>query len=267
MKQYDSYLINNNLDVFEVTKDNVERFLLQCSSVQLRKKRLSLVKKFYDYLKRKGVALLNPAVRIKILPKITIRVPKVPGKTKVNRLVENISSVKRIILIRNQLMVELAYGSGLRRCELHALNIEDININGNTARIKGKGNRYRMVPLTGKTLELLKEYLILRGHTINGHLLLSFNTGRRLTNMGISSAFKNNIGIRPHLLRHACATHMLDNGCDIRFIQELLGHMSLTSTQRYTQVAKMKLMAILNSKHPRNKKNEEKPDKEVSKSL
>ena len=80
--------------------------------------------------------------------------------------------------------------------------------------------------------------------------------------MGISKAFGINIGIRPHLLRHACATHMLDNGCDIRIIQELLGHKSLSVTQMYTKVSKRKLLEIVNSKHPGNRIHENKSEKE-----
>lgn len=262
MKQYENYLSDNKLDVVEVTKDNVEKFLLQCSSLQLRKVRLRLVKRFYTYFNRSSVDTFNPAVGIKLLNKINRRIPPVPGRDKVEKLVHGIESSHSITSVRNHLMLELAYGSGLRRCELMSLNIEDISISGRTARVQGKGSKTRMVPLTAKTLQLMEKYLSLRKRLMSGPLFLSSVTGRRLTNIGISNAFRINIGIRPHLLRHACATHMLDNGCDIRFIQQLLGHKSLSVTQMYTQVSKRKLSEIVNSKHPGNRINEKKLTRE-----
>lgn len=265
MQQFSNYLADNDLAISEVTKNTVERFLLQCPSLQLRKVRLRLVKCFYNYLNRSSVDTFNPAAGIKLLHKINRRIPPVPGRDKVEKLVHGIESSYSITSVRNHLMLELAYGSGLRRCELMSLNIEGISISGRTARIQGKGSKTRMVPLTAKTLQLMEMYLSLRKRALSGPLFLSSVTGRRLTNIDISSAFRINIGIRPHLLRHACATHMLDNGCDIRFIQELLGHKSLSVTQLYTRVSKKKLAEVINSKHPSNRINSEKSLQEVKK--
>lgn len=265
MQQFSSYLSDNNLDVSEVTKDTVERFLLQCSSFQLRKVRLRLVKRFYGYLKRTGAGACNPAAGIRLLGKVERRIPPVPGREKIETLTGCITASHSITSLRNHVMLELAYGSGLRRCELAALNIEDINFPGKTVRVKGKRNKVRIVPLTERSIELIQGYLSLRGRVSNGPLPVSFNTGRRLTNAGISHAFKNNIGIRPHLLRHACATHMLDNGCDIRVIQQLLGHKHLVVTQIYTKVSKKKLAEVINSKHPSNRITGEKLSEEVKK--
>ena len=265
LNQYENYLADNKLTVVDITKDNVEQFLLQCSSLQLRKVRLRLVKRFYNYRNRNSADTFNPAAGIKLLHKINRRIPPVPGRDKVEKLVHGIESSHSITSVRNHLMLEFAYGSGLRRCELMSLNIEDISISGRTARIQGKGSKTRMVPLTAKTLQLLEMYLSLRKRALSGPLFLSCVTGRRLTNVGISKAFGINIGIRPHLLRHACATHMLDNGCDIRFIQQLLGHKNLSVTQMYTRVSKKKLAEVINSKHPSNRITGEKSSEEVKK--
>lgn len=252
LKQYEHYLTDNSLEVSSVIKDDVEKFLLKCSSLQLRKIRLRLIKRLYNYLKRIGLALLNPASGIKLLHKIETKVPQVPGRKHIARLTNFISNTKSTTSTRNHLLLELAYGSGLRRCELMALNIEDINQSTGIARIHGKGNKIRMVPVTKKALELIRRYLSVRSPSMSGPLFLSIIKRKRLTNIGISKAFENNIGIRPHLLRHACATHMLDNGCDIRFIQALLGHKCLSVTQRYTQVSKRKLAEVINRLHPSN---------------
>jgi site-specific recombinase XerD len=265
MQQFSNYLADNNLAISEVIKDNLEQFLLQCSSFQLRKVRLRLVKRFYNYLNRSSVDPFNPAAGIKLLNKINRRIPPVPGRDKVEKLAHGIESSHSITSVRNHLMLELAYGSGLRHCELMSLNIEDISISGRTARIQGKGSKTRMVPLTAKTLQLMEMYLSLRKRALSGPPFLSCVTGRRLTNIGISKAFGINIGIRPHLLRHACATHMLDNGCDIRFIQQLLGHKHLTVTQVYTKVSKKKLAEVINRKHPSHQITGEKLSEEVKK--
>ena len=246
------YLESNNLNIFTVQKKDIERFLLTCVSLQLRKRRLNIINRFYEYLNTHSKDNIeNPASDIIVYYRSKKTVSQVPATLKIDALVNAVVSMHTVTSTRNYLLLELAYGSGLRRCELMALNIEDIDYAQRTARINGKGSRVRVVPLTAKSLELITAYLTSRGKVNSGPLFGSITTGRRLTNTGISKAFSNNIGIRPHLLRHACATHMLDNGCDIRFIQELLGHKSLSVTQVYTQVSKRKLSEVVNSKHPR----------------
>ncbi len=253
MAVFVEFLKGNALDILTVKKNNIEHFLLQCSSLQLRKRRLNILHRFYDYLKSHSKDHIeNSASEITVHYRPKKTVSQVPATLKIDALVNAVVSKQTITSTRNHLLVELAYGSGLRRCELHSLNIEDIDYAQRTARINGKGSHVRVVPLTAKSLELITAYLPIRGKENCGPLFLSITTGRRLTKIGISQAFKNNIGIRPHLLRHACATHMLDNGCDIRFIQELLGHKSLSVTQLYTRVSKRKLSEVVNSRHPRS---------------
>lgn len=265
---FGEYLKDNNLDILTVKKNDIECFLLQCSSLQLRKRRLNILCRFYEYLNsRNKVDIENPASDITVYCRPKKTVNHIPCTLKIDTLVNAVNAQNKNTSTRNHLLLELAYGSGLRRCELHSLNIEDIDYAERTARINGKGSRVRVVPLTAKSLELIIAYLTLRGKENSGPLFLSITTGRRLTKIGISQAFKNNIGIRPHLLRHACATHMLNNGCDIRFIQELLGHKSLSVTQMYTQVTKRKLSEVVNARHPRSEIIDKNEVKEVNKSL
>lgn len=252
MAVFMEYLQDNSLDILTVKKNNIECFLLQCSSLQLRKRRLNIIRRFYEYLNNHSKDHReNPASEITVYYRPKKTVSPVPATLKIDTLVNAVVSKQTITSTRNHLLVELAYGSGLRRCELHSLNIEDIDYAERTARINGKGSRVRVVPLTARSLELITAYLTLRGKENCGPLFLSITTGKRLTKIGISQAFKNSIGIRSHLLRHACATHMLDNGCDIRFIQELLGHKSLSVTQVYTRITKRKLSEVINLRHPR----------------
>lgn len=145
-------------------------------------------------------------------------------------------------------MAELAYGSGLRRGELERLNIEDIDLENGTAQVRGKGGKMRIVPLTAITIEFIRRVIADR-KAYRGPLLVSF-TGRRLGGGAIGWIFAEKIGIRPHLLRHACATHMLRNGCNLRVIQDLLGHARLTTTMLYTHINKRDLQKVVNGFHP-----------------
>jgi integrase/recombinase XerC len=146
-------------------------------------------------------------------------------------------------------MAELIYGSGLRRSELVGVDIEDINFTEGTVQVTGKGNKVRNVPLTEKSLSLIREYLSER-QAYRGPLFKSQHN-RRISKQTVYEVLKLRAGMRPHQLRHACATHMLTNGCSIRVIQELLGHKDLRSTQVYTHLDKEQLRKVINKNHPR----------------
>jgi site-specific recombinase XerD len=158
---------------------------------------------------------------------------------------------ERVLLaLRNKAMIELSYGSGLRRSEIARLAIEDLDFTAATARILGKGGKSRIVPLTAAACEAIRAYLSHR-RASTGPLFVSVTKGTRLQSDSLWLIFKRTGGIRPHLYRHACATHLLKNGCDLRIIQELLGHTLLTSTQLYTHIEKHDLRRVINSAHPR----------------
>jgi site-specific recombinase XerD len=205
-----------------------------------------VIREFYEYLKTPE----NPALHI-VFKKDTVRkLPRVPSQPVIEGIIGNLAGSDTILRIRDRLMIELAYGSGLRRSEMVKLDIEDINIERKTAYIIGKGGNERIVPLTAKALEALREYLSIR-QAYRGALLVSF-LGKRLSSGSVYSILRDKAGIRPHLLRHACASHMLKNGCSIRVIQQLLGHKKLSATQIYTQVNKEDLREVINRKHPGN---------------
>jgi site-specific recombinase XerD len=212
-----------------------------------------VIKEFYDYLSD----LPNPAGEIKFLHSTwgnrrsrSFRLFRVPSASVVQEIITLTGEREKALDKRNSLMLELAYGSGLRRMELIRLNVEDVDLVERTAHVWGKGNKDRIVPITGAAVNALREYLFLspipRGPLLRSH------SGRRLTPEEITWIFKRKIGIRPHLFRHACAVHMLQNGCNIRYIQKLLGHERLDSTQIYTQIDKKNLGEIINKTHPRN---------------
>jgi site-specific recombinase XerD len=248
------WLKTENKQYTEVKRPDVERFLLsmECSR-QFRQAMCAVIREFYDFLRIRHPLLCpleNPAAKIEFKPDKSRRLPNVPSQAVVDTIFARLYEQDGDLHIRDRLMAELAYGSGLRRCELARLNIEDIDLEANTAQVTGKGNKPRVVPLTGKAATAFREYLC-RRHASRGPLLVSFS-GRRLGVTGIYYVMRYSIGIRPHLLRHACATHMLKNGCGIRAIQELLGHAKLDTTYHYTAVDRENLREVIGRSHPRN---------------
>jgi site-specific recombinase XerD len=181
------------------------------------------------------------------------RLPKVPSEPLVDEKIRCVSGPEPQIALRNRLMAELAYGSGLRRRELSLLDIGDLDFANRTAFIHGKGDKQRIVPLTGKSVEAARNYLGERKAS-SGPLLVAYNKANRprLTAEWIGTVFKSQTGLNAHLFRHACASHMLKNGCSTRVIQELLGHKFLTTTQRYTHINKSELKAVVGRFHPRS---------------
>jgi site-specific recombinase XerD len=177
--------------------------------------------------------------------------------------------------VRDRVALELLYGTAVRRAELLALDVDDVSVEERTLRVeRGKGGKGRVVPFGEPAAEILSKYLqwvrpeLLRRTPRERALLLNGITGRLgcdgLADIVAAAAVAAGIGRRvtPHALRHACATHMLENGADIRYLQELLGHASLTSTQVYTHVSLRHLRETYARCHPRERAPAEKPPEE-----
>ena len=246
------WLENKNLRYTKVKQPDIERFLLSLTcSLLFRKSMCGVVREFYDFLKiRCPRPLKNPASGIEFTHDNSRKLPKTPSQAAVDKIFARLYEKNDDLHIRDRLMAELAYGSGLRRAELARLNVEDIDLETATAWVMGKGGIPRLVPLTTRTLEAMREF-IGRRPAPRGPLLVSLY-GRRLGVGGVYKVMRYRIGIRPHMLRHACATHMLKNGCGVRVIQELLGHKRLDTTYIYTEVDRENLREIIAKSHPRN---------------
>jgi site-specific recombinase XerD len=248
VQAYARYLgtLRGGKNIATAKRADVEAFLLSLDAgQQFRQAVCCTIRELYDTMRHPD----NPAAKIEFKPDHSRRLPQVPSQATIAEIIARLSDNGSDLRIRDRLMVELAYGSGLRRDELHRLNIEDIDLESGTAYVTGKGDKCRTVPLTAKTAETIRRYLTHRTAT-RGPLLLSY-TGRRLSCNSVYTVMRTRAGIRPHLLRHACATHMLANGCGVRVIGELLGHADLASTQIYTTIEKGDLARIVNEKHPR----------------
>lgn len=242
---FSRYLAAHNISYREVRQCDIEQYLISLNCGNGAKKQLcSVIKEFYAFIGSPD----NPALQIRFKPDAGRSLPKVPSQPAIEAIIGKLSGLDTELSLRNRLIVELAYGSGLRREEMTRLNIEDVDLEQRTVFVQGKGGKKRIAPVTEKTTTAMRDYLSTR-KAYRGPLLVSF-MGKRLDGGSLYWIVKHKAGTRPHLLRHACATHMLQNGCGIRAIQELLGHKDLRSTQVYTQIDKTSLREVINRCHP-----------------
>lgn len=262
IKRFFNWLEKNEMDYREVTRTHIDRYhatALHCTA-GTRYKYLATVRDFYDYLVKHRPEIFtgnNPVGKLEIRGCGNKRLPNVPGALAVRELLatpqlpapSNIVNPEEL-RIRNRAMVELSYGSGLRRCELTRLDVEDIDFDGKQVYVNGKGGKTRIVPMTATAVSALSEYVALR-HASRGPLFVTVK-GRRLSGITIGLIYREKYHTRPHLLRHACATHLYKNGCDLRLIQEMLGHEHLTTTQRYTHILPRDVAKAVERLHPRS---------------
>jgi integrase/recombinase XerD len=246
LTRYLRWLDDNKLHLSTIQKSHVERFLHSLKSSFIRADMLYLLRCFYDYLKQST----NPCDEIQVKTTYERRLIHVPSQGAIEKILSALAHHEGPTAERNRVMVELAYGSALRVSEIVALDVEDVDLQKRTAIINGKGSKVRVVPLTKTCASVLQSYLLQLGAS-RGPLFLSRVTGRRLVTYAVSRVFREHTGYNTHRFRHACASHLLQNGCGIRYIQELLGHEKISTTDIYTHLNKNDLAKIIESKHPR----------------
>lgn len=223
-------------------------------------RKLSTLRTFFDYGLRKNWLETNPAKAIRS-PKIPKRVPKFLTVDEVFALLSAPKGAT-VLELRDKAILELFYASGLRLSELIALNLEHIDLDQPMVRVLGKGNKERLVPMGKNCVTSLKAYFDKRKILLNGRgddrAIFLNKSGTRLSARAVErliDKYLKRTGIQkkvtPHVLRHTFATHLLNSGADMRGIQELLGHASLSTTQRYTHVELDKLMEIYDKTHPK----------------
>jgi integrase/recombinase XerC len=219
-------------------------------------RRLASVKSFFAFLNREAVAERNPA-RLVPSPKLPKKQPQFLSVDDVFGLVEKPDGLG-FIPVRDRAILELLYSSGIRVSELSSLDIEDLNRREGMIKVRGKGKKERIVPVGSVALDALKSYLIERMLLRKKQKALFLNkSGSRLTDRSVRRIvvkYAREFGIHgkigPHTLRHTFATHLLHEGADLRVIQELLGHSSLSTTQKYTHLDIRHLMDVYDSAHP-----------------
>jgi len=263
------YLKEKNIDISDVSRlENLEpidirgflasRFKLNKASSNQR--RLSAIKTLYRFLQKRGLITGNPSEIISS-PKTEKSLPKAISVDEVLALIHSIDG-NDVLDLRDRAMVELMYSSGLRVSELVSINLTDIDLSKATLRVIGKGRKERILPIGSYAVQSVDEYIQKRGELSKSEteaLFLNKNGGR-ITTRSVARIVKKylykcaiNKNVSPHTLRHSFATHLLGSGADIRFIQELLGHASLSTTQRYTSASIEHLMQIYDKTHPHSK--------------
>jgi len=255
------YEENNKTDSYGISERFVKRYLMYLSDSGIEKRsisrKLSSVRGFFKFAYQNQLIDSNPSLYVKN-PKNNKTLPEVTTTESILRIYrlsdeaeENPELVKIIF--------ELLYGCALRVSELCNLNYGDLDINSKTLRVKGKGSKVRIVPVGDKSIEIIKQYLQKFDSLKNNDPLINTKGGKRIyprfvqrmTNKYLSkvSDIKKK---SPHVLRHSAATHMLDNGADLRAVKEILGHENLSTTQIYTHVSVERLKSTYKKSHPKS---------------
>lgn len=235
-------------DLLKITSKDIEKYIQTLSDLAPTtvSHNISSLKTFYSYFLKQGRISNNPTDGIKS-PKLGIHLPTYLTIDEVNKLLD--IEVTDAFSSRNKAILELMYATGLRISEVISLEFKNIDYDECIIRVMGKGSKERIVPVNDYAIKYLKEYINnyrpeLVKNEINNYIFLN-NHGRMLTRQGIFKIIKNYAALKnikktigPHTLRHTFATHLLENGADLRVIQELLGHSDISTTQIYTHLTK-----------------------------
>jgi len=225
---------------------------------------LAAVRSLYRWLATEGVVDQNPA-KLVATPKLPKKLPRVPTIEEMNSVLDGQMPETAAFPQRDRLMLELLYGCGIRNSELTGINCDDIRLSAEAILIRGKGKKERYVPFGDSVKVALAAYLPTRQATLaearkNTPALLINQRGGRLTTRSVGRIIKKiavakglSPDVHPHTLRHAFGTHMLEEGADLRAIQELLGHKRLATTQQYTQLSMKHVLQVYDQTHPRAK--------------
>lgn len=267
--QYASWLDAEGIGLHEVDTVVARTYLFHLNREKLSKnslsRKISSIKSFYHYLLEIHEIARNPFQTIHA-PKKDKPLPKVIKEVDMEHFFSEIYSKNDALSQRDQVLFELLYGSGLRVSELVSLDVLDVT-SGAYLRVVGKGHKERIVPLSKKTQEILARYLhddggraalLSKGPAESPEPALLLNhLGGRLSRRGVIYILDKYVAkgalkyhVSPHSFRHSFATHLLDHGADLKMIQELLGHSSLSTTQIYTKVSSTKLRELYNAGHP-----------------
>ncbi len=253
--------------IAEVDHRMLRQFIAHLMKGKVKKssiaRKLSSIRTFFKYLNREGVLTSNPA-RLVSTPRREKHLPSVLTADDAQRLLE--APAKRAqdgheTVLRDRAVLETLYSTGARASELVGMNREDINRYDRLVRIRGKGRKERVVPIGRTALDAIDAYLGRKTTGSDAPAVFTGPSGKRLTARTVQRILENyrkKLGLSqktsPHTLRHSFATHMLEGGADLRAIQELLGHASLSTTQRYTHLNLDSLMEAYDKAHPRAKK-------------
>lgn len=264
LEKYFNWIESNSLKYKELSRSDVLEYLAYLFGQKLEGKsvarNLSSLKAFHNYLILKDITKSNPCEKIET-PKFVKSIPSSLSENEVEKLLDA-PDENTFIGIRDKTMIETLYSCGLRISELVDLEIIHVNLRQGVIRVLGKGQKERLVPMGQKLINLIGIYLSkLKENEIknSSNFLFLSQRGKKITRQAFWHRIKiyatkaglENNKISPHILRHAFATHLLNNGADLRVVQLLLGHSDLNTTQIYTEVAKRRLQNLHGAHHPR----------------
>lgn len=262
LRRYSLWLEKNNYQLMRVQEDNLRSYLLAMDGMKPRSiaRHLCSLKRLYRYLLREKIMDYDPSATI-VPPKAGRQLPKFLTEDDVEALLQA-PNVETAIGLRDKAMLEVLYASGLRVSELVGLQLGQINLQQGVVRVLGKGRKERLVPLGEEAVEWLLRYqrggrLELLGEAISDALFPT-RRGKAMSRQAFWYLIKRyaviaNVTkpISPHVLRHAFATHLLNHGADLRVVQILLGHSSISTTQIYTHIVQERLKKLHSIHHPR----------------
>lgn len=249
----------------EVTRHHIllhlENLKMNGKTARTVSRHISSIRSFHQFLLREKVSTTDPTVHLE-LPVIEQKLPTVMSVEEIERLI-SVPNTSKPQGVRDIAILELLYGAGMRISELIDLNLDDVHLTMGFVRIFGKGGKERIVPLGRSALQACSNYLNgarqkLLGENVKTDAFIINQRGKRLTRQGVwkllkQHAEKANIQqeLTPHVLRHSFATHLIENGADLRAVQELLGHSDISTTQIYTHISKKRLSEVYKQFHPR----------------
>ncbi|MCP9292527.1 tyrosine recombinase XerC [Gracilimonas sediminicola] len=260
---------DEQVDISSITRLNIRLWLGDLSEKGLAKtsiaRKVAALRSFFKYCFKRGHIDKNPA-HLLVVPKKEQTLPKTATVEDISRMMDSVDT-DTISGLQDRAILELFYGTGMRLSELTGLNVTDIDLKQRQVTVHGKGNKQRIIPLGNTVASILKQFIERRPELYGERTdsdakkaLFLAASGQRIYDRAVQSMVENYLKQTsevtqksPHVLRHSFATHMLDNGADIRIIKEFLGHANLAATQVYTHTSMERLKNVYEQAHPRAK--------------
>jgi len=264
LKEFFDFIKEKNIQIEELKKEEILAYIVNLKQKKRANstisRQLAAIKAFFKFLQQEGIVIINPTSDLEG-PKKQKRLPQVLSIDEIEKILEKPKN-NNPLGIRDKAMLETLYGAGMRVSELINLDVNSINTDLGYVRCVGKGSKERIIPIGNQAILSLNAYLKgARNKLLKNpkeYALFLNQHGRRLTRQGFWKILKNyaqQAGIKkeitPHVLRHSFATHLLENGADLRSVQEMLGHVDVTTTQIYTHLNTNNIINIYKKSHPR----------------
>lgn len=254
--------------------NTVRSYLVKLNEKQYSKstiaRKLATLRSFYKFLVKRSMISSNPVTAVRT-PKQEKKLPKFLEYEEVKRLLET-PPMNNWLGARDRAIMEVLYSTGVRVSELVALNMDDVDFLGEVIHVRGKGKKERIAPISSSALQTIQHYMEFRNKRAQSNanfdpkVLFVNKHGKRLSTRSVRRKMDKYLkmagldpSISPHTLRHSFATHMLNNGADLRSVQELLGHQSLSTTQVYTHLTTKKIKDVYDNAHPRQEESQQHP--------